>query len=194
MSEGATTKLMTSEEFFALPDDDDVERWLINGELRTSEDRPMTKRNPFHCSATAAITHLLMSWLGRQPQPRGLVLTGDAYFRLRRNPDVNVGIDVAYAPAELTATLTRKSKFLDGPPTLAVEVLSPGDKHEEVTEKISAYLESGVRLVWVLSTELRTVTVCRPDAQPQMFNVDQELSGDPHLPGFRVPVAAIFQN
>jgi Uma2 family endonuclease len=38
----------------------------------------------------------------------------------------------------------------------------------------------------------RTVTIYRPDARPQLFNEDQELNGDPHLPGFRVPVARLF--
>ena len=36
--------LMTTEELLALPEDD-VERWLIDGELR---ERPMTVRNRFH--------------------------------------------------------------------------------------------------------------------------------------------------
>ena len=48
--------------------------------------------------------------------------------------------------------------LIDGPPVLAVEILSPKDKHEEVVEKINAYLESGVALVWIVDPDLRTVT------------------------------------
>ena len=37
-----------------------------------------------------------------------------------------------------------------------------------------------------------TVLVYRPQAEPELFNVRQELSGDPELPGFRVAVSEIF--
>ena len=53
-------------------------------------------------------------------------------------------------------------------------------------------LAAGVALVWVINPRYRTVTVYRPDAEPEMFNIHQELSGDPHMPGFRVRVADIF--
>ncbi len=38
----------------------------------------------------------------------------------------------------------------------------------------------------------RTVQVIRPGAGPEMVNERQELSGEPHLPGFRVPVGQLF--
>lgn len=38
----------------------------------------------------------------------------------------------------------------------------------------------------------RAVTIYRPDAEPQLVNASQELSGEPHLPGFRVAVADLF--
>ena len=61
-----------------------------------------------------------------------------------------------------------------------------------MVEKIRAYLDAGVALVWLVDPDFRTVIVYRPDAAPQMFNVQQELSGEPHLPGFRTAVARIF--
>jgi Uma2 family endonuclease len=192
MSENTTVKLMTSEEFFELPDDDGVDRWLINGELRTSEDRYMTKRNPHHCRATTNLAYLLESWARRQPRPRGSVYTADIYMRIRREPETNVGIDLAYAPPEVVAHVSKKTKFLDGPPVLAVEILSPGDKHEDVSEKIESFLEAGVKVVWIVDTDFQTVTIVRPDALPEMANIQQELIGDPHLPGFRVPVTELF--
>jgi Uma2 family endonuclease len=51
-----------------------------------------------------------------------------------------------------------------------------------------------VALVWIIDPVLRTVTVCRPDAEPALFNVNQELTAEPHLPGFRVAVAEIFES
>ena len=76
---------------------------------------------------------------------------------------------------------------------LAVEILSPSDKHEEIVERVREYLEAGVPLVWIVDPDFHTVLVHRPDGEPQLYNVRQELSGEPHLPGFRIPVARIFE-
>jgi len=29
--------------------------------------------------------------------------------------------------------------------------------------------------------------------EPELFNVTQEISGEPHLPGFRVPIHRLFE-
>jgi Uma2 family endonuclease len=112
---------------------------------------------------------------------------------LRRNPDSTVGIDVAYISAELAAGTPEGARLIDGVPVLAVEILSPSDKQEEIAEKVREYLDVSVPLVWVVEPVFRTVTVYCPGAEPELFNVRHDLSGDPHLPGFRVPVADIFK-
>jgi hypothetical protein len=38
----------------------------------------------------------------------------------------------------------------------------------------------------------RTTVKFRPDAPPQLFNVEQELPADPYLPGFRAAVSELF--
>jgi Uma2 family endonuclease len=59
-------------------------------------------------------------------------------------------------------------------------------------EKVGAYLAAGVSLVCIINPGMQTVQVHRPDAAPVLFNVTQELSGKPQLPGFRVPVSRLF--
>jgi Uma2 family endonuclease len=76
---------------------------------------------------------------------------------------------------------------------IAVEVLSPSEKVEEVAEKIWEYLNAGVAQVWVADPNFDTVTVHRPDMEPALFNRHQELMGEPDLPGFRVLVAELFE-
>jgi Uma2 family endonuclease len=61
-----------------------------------------------------------------------------------------------------------------------------------MAEKVHAYLDAGVPLVWEVSPFHKTVTVFRPDGPPVLFNIQQELTAEPHLPGFRVPVAEVF--
>jgi Uma2 family endonuclease len=181
--------LMTAEELLALPEDG-VDRWLIRGQLR---EKSMTRRNRFHARIEAKIAFLLNEWLEQQPHPRGEVLSGEAGVFLRRNPDTLVGIDVVYIPPQLAAAQTDQTSMIEGAPTLAVEVLSPSDQEEETNEKIQAYLSNGVALIWLVDPHFETVTVYETSQPPILCNIRQTLSADPHLPGFRVPVARIFQ-
>ena len=70
--------------------------------------------------------------------------------------------------------------------------MSPSDKHDDITDKVELYLASGVSVVWVVDPDLHTVIVYSANARPVLFNTSHELSGDPHLPGLRVPVASLF--
>lgn len=184
----ATDKPVTIEDLLAMPDDG-MDREIIRGEFRES---PMNRRNPWHSKTMGALAHVLLEWLGRQPQPRGDILVGDASFRLRKAPESSVGIDIAYISAELKATIARGASFIEGVPILAIEILSPSDPQIAITEKVELYLETGVKLVWIVDPALRIVTVFSPDAEAALFNRTQVLSGDPYLPGFQVDVARIF--
>jgi Uma2 family endonuclease len=188
MSAAPQAATVTLEEMLALPPG--LDRELIRGELR---ERPMTMRNKKHSRVESRATRFLDAWNDTQPEPRGQVVSGEAGFRLGRDPDTGVGIDVAYVSAEVVAGTPEKSPFFEGPPVLAVEILSPSDSQEDIDEKIALYLEMGVALVWVINPNLRTVLVLRPDAEPELFNVQAELSAEPHLPGFRLPVARLFE-
>jgi Uma2 family endonuclease len=178
----------TTEELLALPDDG-VDRDLIRGEIR---ENPMTQRSLRHTRAMACVTFVLKTWRSQQPPPRGEVLTGEVGFRIRRDPDTTVGIDVAYISPELASKAPQDIRVIDGLPTLAVEILSPSNTWQEVTDKLRDYLDAGVPLVWVLDPVFRTAMVYRPEAEPELFNFRQELSAEPHLPGFRVTVAQLF--
>lgn len=184
----ATQSQMTTEELLALPENG-TERWLIRGQLR---ERPMTKRNRWHSRIMVRVAYVLESWLERQPEPRGSVLCGEAGCILRHNPDTTVGIDVVYIPPEVAARASDDTTMIDGVPLLVVEILSPNDRQEEIDEKTDAYLSAGVALVWVIDPHDRTVLIYRPGAAPELVNVHQVLSAEPHLPGFQVPAAQLF--
>jgi Uma2 family endonuclease len=190
MSAPAATRLMTAEEFLALPDDG-IDRDLLYGVVREWGET-LTRRNRFHSLVEARISYLLVSWLEKQPEPRGSVHAGEAGCRLGENPPVVVGIDVVYISPELVARQSVDSELIVGTPMLAVEILSPSNTEEEVNDKLAAYRDAGVPLVWLVDSYLQTVIVVRPDAPPDMFNMTQELTAEPHLPGFRIRVADIF--
>ena len=112
--------------------------------------------------------------------------------RLGRSPDTTVGIDVVYVAANLVAQQPDDTTLIDGVPTLIIEILSPSDVIEDIEEKIDLYQKFRVPLVWVIDPHDRTVTIYRLDAEPELVNIHQELSGEPQLRGFRVKVAELF--
>ena len=182
------TKLMTTEELLALPDDG-VDRELIRGELRET---PMTTRSTPHTLAMANLSGILYGWVLRQARPRGRLYAGDARVRLRRGPDTFVGADLVYLSPEQASRVSAGTKFIDEPPTIVIEILSPSDTSENIAEKVGEYRAAGVAQIWVVDPLFQTVTVHRPDARPVLFNDEQELTAEPHLPGFRALIAEIF--
>jgi len=189
MSTATAPALVTAEELLAMPENG-VDRWLIRGKVK---EKPMTVRNRFHSRAMVNIAAAIELWRRTQPEPRGSVLCGEAGIILRRSPDTTVGVDVVYISADLAGRMSKGTTLVDGVPTLAVEILSPSDTHEETHEKVQEYLRAGVALVWIVDPDDRTVRVYGQDSRPQLFNEDQELSGDPHLPGFRAAVRQLFE-
>lgn len=77
-------------------------------------------------------------------------------------------------------------------PDLVVEVSSPNTLDYETGRKVEQYLRAGVRLVWIVNPEIRTVLVYRADGSIQGFRERNELDGEDVLPGFRGKVSALF--
>jgi len=80
----------------------------------------------------------------------------------------------------------------DLPPDLAVEVVSRTDTFGTVNLKVTQYLDVGVRMVWLINPDLRTVDVYQPGEPSQRFNAGDTLVGDPVIPGFALPVSELF--
>ena len=184
MSTALISQSLTLEDVDALPTDG-KDRDLIRGEFR---ERTTTRRNRWHSRIEGRIVQFLNNWLDTQPVPLGQIVSGEAGFRLQRNPETGVGIDIAYVSAELAAHKP-SSPYFEGAPILAVEILSPSDKQEEIDEKVELYLACGVHVVWIVNPRLQTATVFRTDASPSLFSSSQILDAEPHLPERRVPVS-----
>jgi Uma2 family endonuclease len=77
-------------------------------------------------------------------------------------------------------------------PELAVEVISPSNTFEEVLGKVHEYFHAGVQHVWVVAPPQQQVYVYQSPSQIHVLNVQDELTGDPFLPGFRLKLAELF--
>jgi Uma2 family endonuclease len=71
-------------------------------------------------------------------------------------------------------------------PDLAVEILSPGNTKKEMDRKLAEYFGAGVRLVWIVDPERRTVDVHESPDRCVTLQVGDVPTGAAVLPGFQV--------
>lgn len=120
----------------------------------------------------------------------GDVFAAETGFRLAadtmRAPDVSFVAKSRISPTGLPAG------FWPGAPDLAVEVLSPDDRAEDVDEKIDDYLDAGCQLVWIVNPKRKTITVHRPNQNPVILRAPDTLDGGDVVPGFTCRVGDIF--
>jgi Uma2 family endonuclease len=182
------TKLMTADEFYDFvhrPENADRFLELVRGEV--IELASPTKPHGFLCANVARI-------VGNYTfqRKKGYVTSNDTGVIVERDPDTVRGPDVAmYEDAVVIEEI--HPKYGEVPPLLAVEVLSPEDRASQILRKIAEYIKSGVKLVWVVDLESRSVTVYRPDKPQEVLTGDQELTGDGILPGFRCKISEVFR-
>ena len=68
----------------------------------------------------------------------------------------------------------------------------PNDTVKEIAAKLKLYRQCGVPIVWIIDTDLCTVTEHRPGRHPKLFTQADTITGEPHLPGFSCAVAEFF--
>jgi Uma2 family endonuclease len=79
-------------------------------------------------------------------------------------------------------------------PDLAVEVVSPSNTATEVLARLDEYFRAGVRSVWVIYPDQRTLYAYTSPTAVRILRPGDDLDGGPVLPGFRVPVKEIFED
>jgi len=177
-----TAEIMTAEQLFQASSLGPCE--LVRGELIM-----VSPAGYAHGSIAGRITQAL----GEFVRPRGLgdVLGAEPGFYIAHDPDTVRAPDVAFVRADRIPT-DDETRFFEGAPDLAVEVLSPNDRASEVNAKVQDWLDAGCRMVWVVDPETKTVSVYRSRAHIEVLGVSDTLLGGDVLPGFSLPVAEIF--
>ena len=110
-------------------------------------------------------------------------------------PEVVRAPDVHFVRSDRLPRGRMPAAFFEGPPDLAVEVLSPEDNRRELAEKLADYAAAGTPRVWVVRPDERTVTVHRLDAPPVTLHDGDSLNSNDagfSAAGFLLPVADVF--
>jgi Uma2 family endonuclease len=141
----------------------------------------------------SALAALLIGYLIQFVRPRdlGFITAPDGALRLMpglvRIPDVSFiswgRLPERRIPEEPIPTLA---------PDLAVEVLSESNTPKEMARKLREYFSVGVRLVWYVDPESRTVEVFTAVDRSTTLDAGQTLDGGAVLPGFALPLAELF--
>jgi Uma2 family endonuclease len=177
------TTLMTADELLQVRIlDKRVE--LVRGVLVVSE-----PPGYLHGEITARLARILGNYV--EAHDLGLVLAGDAGFKLAVDPDTVRGSDVAFVRRE---RLPKPSPagFAALAPDLVVEILSSGDRAGDALAKVADWLSAGTRLVWVVEPLRRLARVYRHDGSEAIVPADETLDGEDVLPGFSCPLASIL--
>jgi Uma2 family endonuclease len=176
-------KLITAKEFAALPDDG--KRYdLVKGAL-VEMGRPKPRHGHLAIRLGSAVNVFVDS------HNLGIVTTESGYV-LARDPDTVVGPDVAFL-SKARLEKPDLDEYIPLAPDLAVEIVSPNDRAQEINDKVNAYLAAGTRLVWTLYPDSQEVHVHQGNGTIQVIKIDGVLDGGDALPGFTLPLREIFK-
>ena len=179
-----STALMTAEELMQLP------RGYYRAELINGELIKMPLPKVPHGRTAAHLGAPLMQFVW--DHDLGEVFINDTGFQLTWNPDTVLGPDIAFISKERLQEAGEVKGYWQGPPDLAVEVLSPGDRLGKVNRKVSRWFSFGTVQVWIVDPKHSTVTVYRSPSEATTFSGSDHLESPDLLPGFRISLDRIF--
>lgn len=179
----ASNSPITAEELFEGATDGPAD--LVRGEL--------VPRQPKGFLAGLVVSRVAMSLCSHVRQLGvGEVLVGRTGFILEREPDTVRAASIAFLDPRSRASQSRDF-FVEGPPTLVVEVVSFNDQPSDVMAKVSQWLNAGCQRVWLIDPQREKATICRlVDGQLQATDTDEIVEPE-LLPGFTLDTATLWQ-
>jgi Uma2 family endonuclease len=183
MQAAAHRKRWTDDDLMALPRDGRKYE-LLGGELVV---------NPTgfqHGYISVRLATVLMEFVLRERL--GLVVGSNPGFRMASGACLSP--DVSFVRKQrLRSQKEITTKFFEGAPDLAVEVVSPGESQKSLKQKLAEYFENGTRLAWVVNTKNRTVSVYTSADIVKVLRETEQLEGEGLLPGFVFRVGELVQ-
>jgi len=179
------TALVTSEQYLALPDQFDQNGNRIKDELIGGEIVKMPPASHYHDRLKNRISRKLATFLD-----------ANASLGLESNAEIGTRVSkfdtfVADVSIIRTSRFSDQERIVQGPPDVAIEIVSPSDTASHLKAKVDAYLANGSHSVWVLFPDSKSIVVYRPGFMHEL-KADDNIE-DPLLPGFSLPVSSLFE-
>lgn len=191
--------LLSADEFLAAPKSDDMRQELVRGEVRS-----MTPAGGWHATVGDNLYGPLREFVRARRLGRcvfdgaGFLLPLPAELQRRsrdgRPRDTVRSPDVAFVRADRVPPGGFGPGWIPFAPDLAVEVLSPSETASDTEEKLADYRAAGTRLLWVVDPAKRMVSIYAADAPARWVRTGEVLDGGEVLPGFALPVEALFED
>jgi Uma2 family endonuclease len=119
-----------------------------------------------------------------------MVFRIDPAKNLQRRPDVAFVSDAKWPFRKRVPDVP----VWDMIPDLTIEIISPNNTADEVQDKRLEYFQAGVSQVWVIYPRQREAHVYTSPTTVTILTAGQELDGGDLLPGFRLPLSALFED
>jgi Uma2 family endonuclease len=176
---------MTAEEFLEYPLED-AKGELVRGELRVTP----PGGGPH---GTAATNLLFLLGIHVRRQGLGRVFADGIGYELVRLPHTVRVPDGSFVRADRLPAGGIGPGLLKLAPDLAIEVLSPSERAQDLEDKLDDYSMAGTPLVWVVDPMRRTVVVYDQRQARRRLRESDTLDGGDVIPGFSCAVAEIFE-
>jgi Uma2 family endonuclease len=180
----AEPRLLTAEEFAALPDEGQKME-LVRGRI-VYVNMPAAR----HGKICATIARLLGNFA--EEHNLGHVLSNDSGVITQRGPDSVRGMDVAFYSYERVPPGLLPEGYLKVVPDLSFEVRSPSDRWPKILAKMAEYLDASVPVVCIADQLTASVHVYQADEPVRILTAEQELQLPAPLNEWRVKVGAFF--
>lgn len=174
-------KPWTADELCRLP-----EGWRY--EIDEGELVIMSPSGPRHADLVAGVIVLLRSFV--RENRLGNVYGGELGVYLTDDPETLRGVDVAFYENERLAQVKDEVGFTHIPPDIAIEIHDSTELG--LRRKVAQYLTAGVRSVWVIDPDKKTLTKHSPAGDVMVVSGLDDLVKDDVLPGFSCRLKEIF--
>lgn len=78
-------------------------------------------------------------------------------------------------------------------PDFVIELRSPSDRLRKVREKMQEYMANGAQLGWLIDPERRSVTIYRPNRDPETRAGIDSITGEDPVAGFVLELAEVWE-
>lgn len=136
------------------------------------------------------ISYFLHAWA--QADGRGVTTGSDGGYAL---PDGSMRApDAAWVSLERVAALSDEQQEGFAPicPDFVIELRSPRDRLAALPSKMEQWIANGAKAAWLIDPKRRTVSIYRPEQEPEELTHSSCVQGDGPVRGFELVMSRVW--